>query len=70
MKVPRLRRLRTEHQAEVEERLLAGNFESYRKLSAELRRRFSHHISPSALWAHRQRLLSARAKQQEKGDTE
>lgn len=65
MKVPRLRRLTDGARQEVEARLLSGDYGSYRRLSAELRRRFQHFISPSALCAHRKRLLKARRQQQE-----
>lgn len=54
--------------AEIEARLLAGDFPGYRKLAAELKRRGCH-ISKSALHAHRQRLIAARLnaqKQQER----
>jgi hypothetical protein len=57
MKVPRVNRFTPEARAEVERRLLSGDFESYRKFSAEIQRRFGHHIKKSALQAHRQRLL-------------
>jgi hypothetical protein len=61
MKVPRLNRFSTAVRAEIEARLLAGDFRSYRELSAELKRRGCH-IGKSALHAHRQRLVAARSK--------
>lgn len=44
--------------AEVEQRLLDGDFKSYRAFSAEIRKRFGHNIKKSALHVHRQRLLA------------
>jgi hypothetical protein len=57
MKVPRLNRFLPNVRAEIEERLLAGDFTSYRALAAELRRR-GWYIGKSALHAHRQRLVA------------
>ena len=66
MKVPRLNRFNPQVRAEIEARLLAGDFPGYRQLAAELKRR-GWHISKSALHAHRQRLIDARAaKKQER----
>lgn len=63
MKVPRLNRFHPHMRAQIEARLLAGDFRSYRELAAELKRRGCH-ISKSALHAHRQRLIAARLKAQ------
>lgn len=61
MKVPRVNRFTPAARAEVERRLLSGEFKSYRTFSAEIWKRFGHNIKKSALQAHRQRLLKARA---------
>jgi len=64
MKVPRLNRLSDSDRVTVEQALLHGRFESFRKLSLQLRQRYLLFISPSALCAHRQRLLARQLQQQ------
>jgi hypothetical protein len=59
VKVPRVNRFSADARAEIELRLEAGDFESYRAFSKELKRR-GWHICKSALHAHRRRLLEAK----------
>jgi hypothetical protein len=63
VKVPRINRFNPRIRAEIEARLLDGDFPSYRALAAELKRHGCH-ISKSALHAHRQRLIAAHLRAQ------
>ena len=60
MKVPRLNRFPPALRLEIEQRLLDGDFKSYRALSEELAQRYKYsRIGKSALHAHHQRLIRA-----------
>ena len=62
MKVPRVFRFRPELRREIEARLLAGDFHSYRKFADEINHRTLSRISKSALHAHHQRLIANKKK--------